>query len=61
MNLQRISEFAEIQEGKGIFYYLYGQNYYALYKGRELHPEVFTQIYPANCVILDDLIGLTFR
>lgn len=41
MNLQRISEFAEIQEGKRIFYYLYGQRSRALHKDGELHPEVF--------------------
>ncbi|MEY3800112.1 MAG: hypothetical protein RLZZ406_1416, partial [Pseudomonadota bacterium] len=55
MNLQRISEFAENQEGKASLLAKWPR------KPPSLHPEVFAQIDSANGVILDNLVWHTFR
>jgi hypothetical protein len=54
MNLQRISEFAENQEGNAIFITLEAG---ALPR---LHAEVFAQIDSSDGVILNNLIGFPF-
>jgi hypothetical protein len=54
MNLQRISEFAENQEGKPSLLVKWPR------RPPSLHPEVFTQVDSANGIILDDLVWLAF-
>jgi len=54
MNLQRISEFAENQEGKASLLAKWP------IRAPSLHPEVFAQVDSANGVILDNLVWLAF-
>ena len=55
MNLQRISEFAENQEGKASLLAKWPR------RAPSLHPEVFAQVDSTDGIILDDLVGLAFR
>lgn len=55
MSLQRISEFAENQEGEAIFI----AKKVGSLAGR-LHPEVFTQIDSSNGIVLNNLIWFPF-
>lgn len=54
MNLQRISDFAENQGGRSFLFNKYSKNQ------EYLHAEVFAQIHPADRIILNDLVRLTF-
>jgi hypothetical protein len=55
MNLQRISEFAENQEGKASLLTKWPR------RPPSLHSEVFAQVDSTDGIILDDLVGLAFR